>query len=169
MPFERKNTVKKPRRIVACVSVHHGNTRKIADVIAKAMNAAVMLPEEVDAGKIEECDIIGFGSGIYMAGYHKSLDTLLEKLQKFKGKKAFTFSTRGISLPFFDFYTKKFRRKLNDKGFDVLGDFSCLGFDTYGPLALIGGINKGSPGEKDIRNAEKFAARIMQKSKKRSL
>ena len=37
-----------------------------------------------------------------------------------------------------------------------IGRFQCKGFDTYGPFKLIGGIAKGHPDQKDIREAVEF-------------
>ena len=43
---------------------------------------------------------------------------------------------------------------------NVVGEFSCRGFDTVGPFKLIGGVNKGRPDERDLENAKKFARGI---------
>jgi hypothetical protein len=43
------------------------------------------------------------------------------------------------------------------KGFTIIGEFSCKGFNTFGPLKLVGGINKGRPNESDLNKAENFA------------
>jgi hypothetical protein len=37
------------------------------------------------------------------------------------------------------------------------GEFSCLGFNTSGPLRFVGGKNKEHPNEEDLDNARKFA------------
>jgi flavodoxin len=52
---------------------------------------------------------------------------------------------------------KWLNEKLSKKGFEVLDDFVCKGLDTYGPLKLVGGHNKGQPNEEDLENAKKFA------------
>ena len=36
---------------------------------------------------------------------------------------------------------------------NIVGRFSCKGFDTFGPFKLIGGVSKGHPDEKDIAAA----------------
>ena len=46
------------------------------------------------------------------------------------------------------------------KGYDVMAEFSCRGFDTWGPLWLTGGLNKKHPDERDIQRARDFAQRI---------
>jgi len=60
-------------------------------------------------------------------------------------------------LPCVNDFNRKIKEKLTEKGFDILGEFSCRGFNTYGPFRYIGGINKGRPDEKDFKKAEEFA------------
>ena len=57
-------------------------------------------------------------------------------------------------------YHKAMQEKLASKGLKVVDEFSCRGFDTFGPLFLIGGLNKGKPDEKDLENARQFALRL---------
>lgn len=42
----------------------------------------------------------------------------------------------------------------------MLGEFSCKGYDTFGPFKLVGGIAKGHPDERDLENARKFYREI---------
>ncbi|GAH75753.1 unnamed protein product [marine sediment metagenome] len=49
------------------------------------------------------------------------------------------------------------RRKLSEKGFDIIEEFSCPGFDTNGPLKLTGGIRKVRPNKEDLEKARIFA------------
>ena len=134
-------------------SVHHGNTEKIAKVIADELKAKMVKPTEGEVNKLSEYDLIGFGSGIYMSKHHESILQLVEKLPAVKDKKAFVFCTSGSSKN----YNGPLKEKLTAKGFQVVGEFSCKGFDTYGPFKLIGGINKGRPNEEDCRKAQEFA------------
>ena len=134
-------------------SVHHGNTEKIAKVIADELKAKMAKPTEEEVNKLSGYDLIGFGSGIYIGQHHNSILQLVEKLPVVKGKKAFVFCTSGVSKN----YNKSLKEKLIAKGFQVVGEFSCRGFDTFGPLKLIGGIKKGRPNEEDFRKAREFA------------
>jgi flavodoxin len=43
-----------------------------------------------------------------------------------------------------------------------VGDFVCKALDTYGPLKLIGGLNKGRPNEEDYQKAREFAQGLLQ-------
>ena len=139
-------------------SVHHGNTEKIAKVIADELKAKMVKPTEEEVNKLSEYDLIGFCSGIYMGKHHESIFQLVEKLPVGKDKKAFVFCTSGSSKN----YNKPLKEKLTEKGFQVVGEFSCKGFDTYGPFKLIGGINKGRPNEEDCRKAQEFAVSLLE-------
>ena len=80
--------------IIIYRSVHHKNTKKIAETIAKVLRAKLITPDKVNIVEIQKSDIIGFGSGIYFGRFHKTILELIEKLPKLK-KKAFIFSTCG--------------------------------------------------------------------------
>lgn len=144
--------------LVVYNSVHHGNTEKIAKVITDELKAKMVKPTEEEVNKLSEYDLIGFGSGIYMGKHHESILQLVEKLAAVKDKKAFVFCTSG-SLKNYD---EPLKEKLTAKGFQVAGEFSCKGFDTYGPFKLIGGINKGRPNEEDCRKAQEFAVSLLE-------
>lgn len=148
----------KMKTLILCVSIHHGNTEKIAKIMAEVLNAKLAKPNEININELSKCDLIGFGSGIY-AGEH--LETLLDfadKLSQLQNKKAFIFSTRGI-LPV-RFCHKSLRKKLLEKKFDVIGEFSCRGLLTEWPFNVIGGISKNRPNKKDLENARNFARAI---------
>lgn len=49
------------------------------------------------------------------------------------------------------------KEKLLSKGYSVVGEFSCAGFNTNSFLKYIGGINKGRPNAEDLKRAEEFA------------
>ncbi len=145
------------RALVVYTSIHHGNTKKIAERIASLLKADLLKTEEVTDDILGKYDLIGFGSGIYGFRHHKSLLDLADSLPNQKNKKAFIFFTSGTGdLPFFR-YSAALSKMLSNKGFTILGEFSCRGFDTFGPLKFIGGMNKGRPNEKDLEDAEEFA------------
>ena len=147
--------------IIICTSVHNKNTEKVAKAIAEELGSIIVKPNEVELSDILKYDIVGFGSGIYFGKLHQSLYNLVEKMPSVENKKAFIFSTSGISASFF--FNKRyfeFKNILEEKGFDVLGNFNCLGFDNYSLLKVIGGVNKGRPNEEDIKRARAFARKI---------
>jgi flavodoxin len=141
---------------IVCVSVSNGNTRRVAERLAKPLQAEVVEPEDVDLDELAECDLVGFGSGIYMMNTHSRLRDWIEALPPSDGQRAFVFATSGSPrLRFWDFLGPTIRA-VEEKGFEVVDTFSCIGLDTVGPLRLIGGINKGRPNERDLMAAERF-------------
>jgi len=144
------------RVLIICVSVHHGNTQKIAEVMAPILDAEVVKPEDVDITTLSKYDLIGFGSGIYYVKHHESLLALVDKLPVLENKKAFTFCTHGGNKS-----ERALKKKLSGKGFDIIGEFSCLGFDTWGPFERVGGIHKGRPNAEDFEKARGFARELL--------
>jgi len=152
------------KTLMVCASIHHRNTAKVAKAIAKILDAELVKPHQVDITALPQYDLIGFGSGIYYGRHHKSLLGLVDKLPALNNKKVFMFHTSGLrKMPLFHAFDKPLRRKLAEKGFDIVGEFSCPGFDTYGPFKLIGGIRKGRPNTKDLQKAETFARDLLRK------
>lgn len=148
------------KSLIVCVSKSHGNTRRVADRMAEVLGAEVVEPESVDPEKLAEYDLVGFGSGIYYMAFDARIRRLIRRVPPVDGVRAFTFFTSGArEIPLVD-YTKPTRKQLAAKGFDVLGSFSCRGFDTVGPFGFIGGINRGRPGDHDLDRAAAFAARL---------
>lgn len=150
--------------LIIYISTHHGNTEKVAKAMAKALNAELAKPQEVDITTLSQYDLIGFGSGIYYARHHRNLLGLIDKLPTLKSKKAFIFYTSGLrKIRFFHECDKALKKKLLQKGFNIIGEFSCRGFDTNGLLKLIGGTSKGRPNKKDLEKARNFAKDLSKK------
>jgi flavodoxin len=145
------------KTLIICESVHHGNTKKVADAMAGTLASTVVKPGEVDVSKLQEYDLIGFGSGIYMGKMHKNLIKLATEMPALK-KKSFIFSKAGGEDKGSNHKALKYI--LTGKGLAIVGEFSCKGHDSFGPLKLIGGLNKGKPDAKDLENARQFAARL---------
>lgn len=148
------------KTLIVCMSVSHGNTRKVADAIAGELGATVVAPDEIDPSALSDRDLVGFGSGLFNMDFHPRLRQFVAGLPRVEGKEAFLFSTRGgFELPFWQ-YTPRMVGALEAKGFDVVGTFSCRAWDTWWPLRLIGGINKGRPDVTDLDAARRFAVRV---------
>jgi len=139
-------------------SFHHQNTKKIAEAMGEELGARVVGMEEAKKENILDYDLIGFGSGIYFWKHHKELLEFVRSLRLDGSKKAFIFSTSG--LPFGRVFHWALKKELIKKGFEIVGEFNCLGWDTVGPLKFVGGINRGKPNEKDIQRAKEFAKKL---------
>lgn len=146
------------KSIIIYASIHHKNTEKIAEAISDKLDARMVKFYKAEIEDILNHDLIGFGSGIYFGSFHSNIITLIKSFPKVKNKKVFIFSTSGVSsLPFLKSRRENVKKILSEKGFEIIGDFNCLGFDTYSFLKLIGGKNKGRPNKEDIKKAELFA------------
>ncbi len=156
--------VKIMKTLIISFSYHHKNTDKIAFVFAKAFEAEVKAPSEVDPNSLPDYDIIGFGSGISFGRHYKDLLEFADKLPTVTKQQAFIFSTSGQANNGPKFH-KKLRETLQSRGFNIVGEFNCTGFDTYGALKIFGGIQKGHPDEDDIKQAEDFALSLKQSLK----
>lgn len=135
-------------------SIYHGNTTKIAIAMAKALNCEAMTCDKALKTNLSEYDIVELGSGIYFTSHHPLLLKIAENLNE--QQKVFIFSTHGS--PFLGKYHSSLKNILNNKNIDILGEFSCRGYDCTGPFVLIGGGNIGKPNERDVNRAFKFAS-----------
>jgi flavodoxin len=79
------------------VSIHQKNTEKIANVLARVLDAPIKTPQQTNPEELQEYDLIGFGSGIYGAKHHESLLELADKLPQVTNKHAFIFSTSALT------------------------------------------------------------------------
>ncbi|MEE9377720.1 MAG: flavodoxin family protein [Candidatus Lokiarchaeia archaeon] len=151
------------KSLLVLFSYHHNNTEKVANVFAKVLDAQIKTPQQINPEEFQEYSLIGFGSGIYGEKHHKLLLDLADKLPQVTNRKAFIFSTSAIqgkakvakdhSL---------LREKLQSKGYMIVDEFSCKGFNTNSFMKYFGGMNKGRPNAKDLRHAEEFAQNLKQ-------
>jgi flavodoxin len=149
------------KALVVYVSYHHHNTEKVAKVIADILKAEAKTPEQIDQNNVSVFDVIGFGSGVYGGQLHEDLFELAGRLPQANRKKAFIFATCNGT--FVSRAMKGAKTILQSKGFDVIGEFVCKGFTTWGPFKLIGGRHKGRPNEEDLKQAANFAENIKEK------
>lgn len=148
------------RALIICVSVSHGNSAAVARAMASALGAEVREPEEVEPHTLAQYDVVGFGSGIFYATHHRRLRDYVEHLPLGNGRRAFVFTTSGRGRAQSWWGQRTLETVLHDKGYDVVGSFDCRGYDTWWPLRLVGGLNKGHPDALDLSHAYDFAAHI---------
>ena len=150
------------KSLLVLFSYHHNNTEKIANVFAKILDAQIKTPQQINPEELQEYSIIGFGSGIYGAKHHKTLLDLADKLQQVTDRKAFIFSTSSNLEPLSKNHSS-LREKLQSKGYMIVDEFTCAGFNTNSFSKLWGGINKGRPNAEDLKHAEMFAQNLKQR------
>ena len=150
------------RALIVCSSVHHQNTARVAAALAVTLEARVVTVEEAHPGLLAEHDLIGIGSGIYYGGVHPDILRWVRGLTSSAGagKRAFLFTTSG--LPFLArLWIRPLQGAVADAGFAPAGAFHCRGFDTWGPLWIIGGINHGHPDARDLERAAAFGRSLI--------
>ena len=151
------------KSILVLFSYHHKNTEKIAKVFAQVLDAEIKTPRQIIPEEIQEYSLIGFGSGIYGEKHHRTLLELADRIPQITDKKAFIFSTSAImgeDKVAQDHLT--LREKLESKGYAIVDEFACKGFNTNSFLKYVGGMNRGRPNAEDLKNAEEFALNLMQ-------
>ena len=133
-------------------SKHHGNTKKLLDAIAEKYDVDLIDVTQKAGIDLEKYDRIGFASGIYYSSFAKQiLEAASASLPS--GKKVFFIATCGSMR---NLYFRGIKAITKKKGCESLGEFLCLGFDTFGPFKLVGGVAKGHPTEDEIGAAVKF-------------
>ena len=152
------------KSLLILFSYHHNNTEKIAKVFAKVLDAQIKTPQQINTEELQEYGLIGFGSGIYGEKHHKLLLDLADRLPQVTDRKAFLFSTGGITgeSKAADDHSP-LREKLQSKGYVIVDEFQCVGFNTNSFLRYFGGMNKGRPNAEDLKHAEEFAQNLQKK------
>jgi flavodoxin len=152
----------KPKIIIIYESYHHHNTEKVAHVLAQRLQADLYKPSKIKPAQLLNYDAIGIGTGIYFSKPHHKIHSFLDKLPLLSNKKSFLFTTSGnINTRYIQGVVQKIISKMGGKGLKVIDSFSIKGWDTFGPLRLVGGINRGHPDLKDLYNAELFANKLL--------
>jgi len=156
------------KALLVVYSYHHENTLAIAQAMAPILGAKIVAPRDTDLHALAQCDLVGFGSGIYGAKHHASLLDLADRLPDLADKMALLFSTCGA--PSFavtrEFILKNhtaLREKLVSKGYTIVDEFGCAGWNTNSFLRLFGGLNKGRPNADDLERAAEFAQSLERK------
>jgi flavodoxin len=139
------------------------------------LDTQIKKPWEVNPEELQNYDLIGFGSGIYDGKHHEALLDLAEKLPQITKRKAFIFSTSFNTWEWVKSHSS-LREKLKSKGYDIVDEFNCPGWDTNSDyksgiilamvsvvVKLLGGLHKGRPNAEDLKKAEEFAQKLKQK------
>ena len=157
------------KSLIVVHSYHHNNTLKVAQAMAKVLDADVKSPQETVPDELGQYDLVGFGSGIDSDKHYKEILDFADKLPQATDKKAFVFSTSGMPIGIsgqqgLEEYTSKCHATLNDilrsKGYTIVDEFGCAGFNTNKFLWRFGGLNKGRPNAEDLKHAEEFALKL---------
>lgn len=143
---------------IAYYSRHHGNTKKLLDAIKELGDVKLIDVVDCKETDLSVYDIIGFASGIYFNNFSKTLIDYAKKNLP-NNKRVFLIHTYGLKIKG---YTKEMKQIIKEKSCELLGIYGCRGFDTFGPLKLVGGIAKGRPNEQDKNGAIEFFKKIIE-------
>lgn len=151
------------KSLVIVYSYHHHNTEKVAHAMADVLHAKVKHPQDANSEEIQNVDLVGFGAGIDSGKHYEPILKLAEELPLVKGKKAFVFSTSAIvGEKKMDTDHLALRKILLSKGYNIVNEFHCKGFNTNSFLKYVGGMNKGRPNAEDLKEARAFAQKLIQ-------
>lgn len=154
-----------PRNKVAIIvhSYHHNNTLKVASAMAEVLNCRVFTLDE-NLKTFNAYALVGFGAGIDSGHHYNQLLDYVRKLEPVHHKDAFIFSTSGIQgEEKVKNDHKELRTLLIKKGFSIIGEYSCKGFNTNSFMKFFGGINKGHPTAKELQAAQNFAINLIKR------
>ena len=137
---------------IAYYSKHHGNTKKLLDAIAETDEVELIDVTATKTTDLSGYDRIGFASGIYYGAFAKQIQAFASDNLP-EGKPVFLIETCGSPRKG---YFSAMEKIAAEKNCSVIGEYECLGFDTFGPFKLIGGLQKGHPTEDEIQKAVSF-------------
>lgn len=135
-------------------SKHHENTKQLLDAIKKASSDKIHLIDvtTTTSSDLSNYDMIGFASGIYYSKFERRVLAFAKEYLP-NSKDVFFIYTYGAKK---NGYTKAIKEAIANKNANILGEYGCFGFNTFGPFKLIGGIAKNHPNTNDIQNAISF-------------
>ena len=120
-----------------------GNTKAVADAIAKAAEVNAVSVDQPGAGLAEQADVLFIGGALYAYGIDSHLKEYLKTLKKEDAKKAVVFSTSRISKHVIDLI----KRGLTDAGIPAEDAFFHV---------------KGRPNDAQLQEAAAFAKKFFE-------
>lgn len=148
------------KTVILYQSTHHGNTKKLVDAIVNA-HPEVDTIDVMSLGKNEYPDLsayhcIGAASGIYYGEFGKDLKRVLDHSLRAEDK-VFGIMTYGGKS---QHYGHDLAAVCQVKFANLVQIYGCLGFDTWGPFKLKGGVQKGHPTAEEVEGAVEFYEKL---------
>ena len=119
-----------------------GNTRVLAEAIAKGAGTEAVSVDKVEAVLNEEVDVLFIGGALYAYGLDGNLKKYLQTLKKDQVKKAVVFSTSWLSKHSIDLI----RKGLTEAGIPVETEYFYA---------------KNRPSDTELKEAETFAKKFL--------
>ncbi len=150
------------KTLIIYMSFHHNNTRKVLNAIRPILNADLKTPSELTESDLKNYDLIGLASGTIYGMLHRSILDFISHIE-LPNKKYFIITTSGMKMKGGNNAIAKAKKLLEDNNKKVIGTFDCRGWDSWGPLKLIGGIKKEHPTPEDLNAAKIFTKNLLKK------
>ncbi len=126
-----------------------GNTKKLADCIAKTANVQA---EELGDGAATTADVLFLGASVYWAGIDGKVKNYMEQIDPNKVKEVVVFSTSALAERAFP----DIKKRLEKRGIKVAAEnFYCRG--------AFAAMHKGRPNEDDLKAAAEFTKAVLEK------
>lgn len=142
------------KTIILYYSAHHGNTKKVVQAAASAIDTDLLdiCSAEAAHANLSEYDRIGIASGIYAGAFHPDMIEFIKSHMPRK-RQVFLMYTCTSDM---SHYTKRVLRVLEGADARIIGRFRCRGLNTFGPFGFFGGFAKGHPDAHDLELAADF-------------
>ena len=147
--------------VIIYASTHQGNTFKIVKAISEKHKVDLIDATKHFSANLSEYNLIGFASGIDFGKFYPQVEQFMDKNLPENKNVFFMYTCAKPNNRF----TSKVKRLALEKNAHIVGEFGCKGYNTYGPLKIIGGMNKSHPDEKDINNTLAFYEHIIKEYK----
>ena len=123
-----------------------GNTKKLAEAIASAVNVEA---KTVDEPLTEDVDILFLGSAVYAAGIDQKIKDFIKSINVNVGE-VVNFSSAAL----IESTYKQVKKEVEAKGLKMSEDeFHCRGAFKF--------VHRGKPDDNDLKNVQEFAKRIV--------
>ncbi len=119
-----------------------GNTKAVAEAIAKAAGVSALSVEQKNAAITEPADVLFIGGALYAYGIDNNMKDYLKSLKKEDTKKAVVFSTSWLSKHAIDLI----KSGLSEAGIPVSDEFFYV---------------RGKPKDAQLKEAAAFAKKFM--------
>jgi flavodoxin len=147
-----KGAVIMKKNIIIYASKHHNNTYKLVKAISEKYEITTIDATKETIVDLHGYELIGFASGIDFGKFYEEIENFAKTNLPIK-KKVFFLYTCAMERKEF---TNSMKEIVLEKEADILGEYGCKGYNTYGPWKVIGGMNKKHPTEIEIMSAVEF-------------
>lgn len=85
------------KTVIIFASTHHGNTKKVAEHMAKSVSADLIDITQNRNPDISMYEMVGFASGVYFHSFHEALKNFILNASFKENQKVFLVATCGVA------------------------------------------------------------------------